>query len=254
MNKSNNIQLLIEGSEELKNFKEINESRKIYETQRKIRKLVSVKPLYWLTNFVRTHDPDSLNPDRPFPDQPHIRALTRYWLSERVLFVAKSSQQMATWLFVALHLWDAMYHPGKFVLFQSSKESKSGFSGGDSKEQQIKGNPLTLLGRADIIYNKLPKFLQTPRLISKSPPTMKFLHIIKGVEVPSIILATSSSSEEARQWTITNALMDEAAFLPDFDENIRAILPRLTSRARLTVISTPNGKDGFYARIYDKTI
>lgn len=242
-------QQIIETSSDLE---QIQETRRIHAIQRNIKRIVAQKPYYWLTNFVRTHDPDSINPDRPFPDLPFIKALVKIWLTERVLFVAKSSQQMATWLFVSLHLWDAMYHPGRFVLFQSSKESKSGFSGGDSKEEQIRGNPLTLLGRADIIYNKLPPFLQTPRVISKSPPTMKFIHIINGREVPSIILATSSSPEEARQWTITNALMDEAAFLPNFDENIRAILPRLTKRARLTVVSTPNGKDGFYARLYDQ--
>lgn len=210
-------------------------------------------PWFWLRNFVKTYDPGSPTTCRNFPQHAFFKHIVNLWLKEKILFVAKSSQQMASWLFVALHLWDVMYHPGRFCLFQSSKEVKAGFGGSDSKDSKTKGVVLSLMGRADFIYYNLPDFLKTPMTTSKQPPVMKFLlrDPVTRQELPSIIMAISSAGDEPRQWTITNALIDEMAFQPEGERGFTAIVPRLTANARLTVVSTPNGKDFFYAKIYD---
>lgn len=210
-------------------------------------------PYFWLRSFVKTYDPGSPTPCRSFPQHAFFRHIVDLWLREKILFVAKSSQQMATWLFVALHLWDVMYHPGRFCLFQSSKETKAGFGGGDARESSTRGVVLSLMGRADFVYRNLPDFLQTPMTASRQPPVMKFLLRDPATrqELPSIIMAISSAGDEPRQWTITNALIDEMAFQPEGERGFTAIVPRLTRRARLTVVSTPNGKDFFYAKVHD---
>lgn len=226
---------------------------RVEHAKRQLIKRTLADPWFWVRNFVKTYDPGASSPCRNFPQHAFFKHIVDVWLMEKILFVPKSSQQMATWLFVALHLWDVMYHPGRFCLFQSSKEAKAGFGGADTKESETKGIILSLMGRADFIYHNLPDFLQTPMTTSKQPPVMKFLlkNPVTQQELPSVIMAISSAGDEPRQWTITNALIDEMAFQPESERSFTAIVPRLTHNARLTVVSTPNGKDFFYAKIYD---
>src|SRR5437016_4809601 len=87
-------------------------------------------PLIWLQNYTKTKDSHwreagALSPYRPFPNKAYFRPMVESFQKEPVLFVEKSRDMMASWLFVGLFTHAAMTTPGIEVLFQSQKEEKA---------------------------------------------------------------------------------------------------------------------------------
>ena len=87
-------------------------------------------PLVWLQNHTRTKDSHwkeagAGSPYRPFPHKPYFQSLVDDFEREPVLFVEKSRDMMASWLFVGLFTHAAMTTEGIEVLFQSQKEEKA---------------------------------------------------------------------------------------------------------------------------------
>jgi len=214
---------------------------------------VKKDPYYWLINYVYTFDPNnSENPICKFPDKEYLKIATDIWLRERILCVDKSAQMMCSWLFSALHTWDCLYHGGRYAIFQSQKQSKSGFGGGgDMKDVDSKGSGLSLLSRVDRIYSYLPIQLKPPMAFSKEPPIIRFIHKTNKGELISSINAVSSVGEEARGTTPSNVLGDEMGFQPDAEKTHTALAPRLTTNGKMTYVSTPNGKNYFFSMITD---
>ena len=104
----------------------------------------------FIFNYVVTLDPhDKKRSVKPLPKHPFISKLIDLWLEHDLLLVVKSRQMLASWLFVALHLWDALVHDGRSIFFVSKKEEDAGF-----------GNDLSLLSRAKFILDHLPKELR----------------------------------------------------------------------------------------------
>src|SRR5436305_14017496 len=87
-------------------------------------------PLIWLQKYTKTKDSHwreagALSPYRPFPDKAYFRPMVESFQKEPVLFVEKSRDMMASWLFVGLFTHAAMTTPGIEVLFQSQKIEKA---------------------------------------------------------------------------------------------------------------------------------
>jgi hypothetical protein len=142
---------------------------------------------------------------------------------------------MASWLFVALHVWDALTNDGRTVFFISKKEEDAGF-----------GNDLSLLARAQFIIDHLPDAIK---------PRVK-----KGVRPPCItfpgryssIFACSQDAESLRQYTASRILSDEMAFQERADKAYTAMKPTIDGGGCLTGISTPNGRHNlFYHLVHD---
>jgi len=193
-----------------------------------------VKPVIPAHDFVfdycYTIDPhDFNNPIKLFPRKHYIERLIDVWLEERLMIVVKSRQMMATWVFIALNLWLAMFHRGQYIFFISRKESDAGLD-----------SPLSLLSRALFMYNHLPDDMKVPLVKSSAPPIMKF------PQMDSVIQGVSQDSDALRQYTASSVFNDEMAFQEKSRESYAAMKPTIDGGGRLTCVSTPNGKNNLF--------
>ena len=191
----------------------------------------------FIFRYVFTMDPhDKKMPIKRFPYSEYTDKIIDTWLAEDMLLMVKSRQMMASWLFVALHLWDAMFHKGRMNFFVSKKEADAGFD-----------NQLSLLSRAKFIYDRLPESMKVKiKCITKPNPKMEF------PELNSSILGMSQDSEGLRQYTASRILSDEMAFQERAEEAYIAMKPTLDGGGCLTGISTPNGRNNlFYYLVND---
>lgn len=197
-------------------------------------------PWYFLTEFVYTFDPQHARNEpaiKKFPDKAYLRYLTKVWTKERLLLVPKSRQLLITWLFVALYVWDAMAHFGRYIFFQSQKEDKAGFS-----------TPLSLCSRAKFIIEHLPREIQknNPVTIQKKPPVITF------EATNSVIQGISQDSDDPRQYTASGYFSDEMAFQERAEEAITSAIPTLGITGKFVGVSSSNGQNFFYRLVHDK--
>lgn len=198
------------------------------------KELVSAKE--FIFDYCYTLDPhDHVSPINKIPRKVYIERLIEIWLAEPMLVVAKSRQMMATWVFVALNLWLAMFRRGQYVFFISRKESDAGLD-----------SPLSLLSRALFIYNHLPDRFKTKVIKSSQPPMLKF------PEMDSVIHGMSQDSDALRTYTASSIFNDEMAFQEKSRISYAALKPTIDGGGRLTCVSTPNGKMNlFYDLVHD---
>lgn len=193
-------------------------------------------PLRFLEWFVFTLDQhDQEHPIKPFPaERPHIEYMTRLWQSNRLLAVKKSRQLLMTWLFTALGLWDAMFHEGRLIIFQSKREE-------DAVGDETAGDGL--LGRAKFILNHVPcREALLPWYIPK----------YKKIEFPdnsSTIWAIPQGSNVIRQRTASGVLSDEAAFQDEFAHAYTAMVPCIRGGGWIVAVSSAH--PGFFERLHE---
>ncbi len=159
-------------------------------------------------------------------DKPHLTELATHFLNEPLLLIEKSRQMMVTWIFVACHLWDAMFHEGRRIFFQSKKEHDANH----------------LVDRAKFIYKRLPEVM---KLKHPANEPMAYLKLEFGKQ-NSIIQGTPQGSNILRQYTASRVFSDEMAFQEKAEEAYIAAKPTLTGGGSFIGVSSPNFKEFFY--------
>ena len=189
--------------------------------------------------FAKTLDPhDKKNPIKNIPRHEYLERMVDVWLKDQLVCVVKSRQMMASWLFTALHLWDAMYHDGRSIFFISKKEEDAGF-----------GNQLSLLARVEFMLQQLPENIRPKYKKSTRPPKLEFTGRY------SSIMACSQEAESLRQYTASRIMSDEMAFQEQAEKAYIAMKPTLDGGGCFTGISTPNGRQNlFYHLVNDVKI
>jgi len=174
---------------------------------------------------------DYKQPVKPFPDKPHLEFLTREWEQYRLLLVPKSRRMMASWLMAWLHLWLAMFHPGRSVFLVSDKEQKSD----------------ELVRRCEFMFDNIPE-----GKILKPAVRSKYC-LLEFPGLHSTIMGIPSGASQLRQYTASALLFDEFAFWPDAMETLGAARPTTEGGGRLTIISS--AQDGPFKRLcFDETL
>jgi len=98
-----------------------------------------------------------------------------------------------------------------------------------------------ILGKVQLAYQHLPKWLQHG-----------IVEWNKGscvLENNSRVIATATSSNNIRGYTINLLFIDEAAFIDNWDEFFTSVYPTISSgtSTKMILVSTPNGLNHFYA-------
>lgn len=161
---------------------------------------------------------------RPFPMYEYISPIVEYWLSSQFFAMEKSRDMGATWLMIALHTWDAMFHSGRQHILQSEDAFKT----------------LELVQRAYIMYDNSPKFLKEaigPANYSKGTTKSGELYFTK---VESEILGLPAGADQIRQFHPTGVFSDEAAFQKEAGATFGAIKPAIQQGGRYSAISSAN--------------
>lgn len=124
----------------------------------------------------------------------------------------------------AFILWYILFHSEKTVALLANK--------GDTARE--------ILGRIQLAYQHLPKWLQ---------------HGVKEwnkgsfeLENDSRVIASSTSADSIRGYSINLLFIDEAAFIENWDEFFTSVYPTISSgtESKIVLVSTPNGLNHFY--------
>jgi hypothetical protein len=116
-----------------------------------------------------------------FPRRRYLWLLIKSFEEHRgITVVSKSRQLIASWLYCALFLWEAMFHPARSTMLHSTDEWRVGFGVDDS-----------LMNRILFIYGQLPDYIQERCPMRRTPsqhPTVTFYHPAqKGMKEGAIL-------------------------------------------------------------------
>lgn len=192
-------------------------------------------PWDFLSECVFTHDEvDQKNPIKIYPsDLKYLEFLVLMWQRKKKLAIPKSRRLTVSWTFIALALWDCIFHKGRSWAFVSKKEE-------DSKE---------LVQRAKFILDHIPADKIAPDLLPKlkrgemqsSPPMLEF------TEIYSKIMGFPSGGNQLRQRGFSGILEDECAFWDDAEASYASAEPTTKGGGRLVMVSTRY--PGFFKKI-----
>ncbi|HUU95515.1 MAG TPA: hypothetical protein VM487_07230 [Phycisphaerae bacterium] len=203
-------------------------------------------PWWFLLFFVWTCDQhDLVDPIKPTPAlRPHIKVMSELWHDNPRLVVVKSRQMLMTWTFVALYLWDALFHQGRLIMFQSKREE-------DAIGDEVSGDGL--LGRAKFILSHMPgrQFVIPEYDEAKHKQGRKILFPWNN----STIWAIPQGAAIIRQRTASGILSDESAFQPSAGDAYVAARPCIRGGGRYTALTTADMADGGHTRaLYEDTL
>lgn len=161
---------------------------------------------------------------RPFPMFEYMEPIIRAWIGSQYFAIEKSRDMSATWLMIALHTWDAMFHGGRQHILQSEDAFKT----------------LELVQRSYVIYENTPLFLR--RVIgpaSYSKGTTKSGELYFPTQ-QSEILGLPQGPDQIRQFHPSGVFADEAAFQQEAGSTFAAIKPAIMNGGRYSAISSAN--------------
>jgi len=175
-------------------------------------------PLVWAQDFTETFDEHWQrkglpSPYRPFPNRPYWPWLFNLFLTERVLFLAKSRDMMASWAAIAYAVWSCMVQPRTRVIVQTQKESKG--------IELVKGAGAP--GYARTLYERQPPALQWRFPLAKPMEDQPATAITWANE--SVLMALPKGADQIRLYHPTIMIFDEAAYLDEFEAAYGAALP-----------------------------
>jgi len=144
--------------------------------------------------------------------------------NERYTVAECSRQSGKTTAITVFVLWYIIFHPNKTVAILANK--------GDTARE--------ILGRIQLAYEHLPNWLQ-----------QGVVEWNKGsfvLENGSRVLAAATSSNNIRGFAINVCIIDEAAFVENWNEFFTSVFPTISSgqSTKLILISTVNGLNHFY--------
>jgi hypothetical protein len=145
-------------------------------------------------------------------------------LNERFTVAECSRQSGKTTSITVFVLWYIIFNPNKTVAILANKAETA----------------REILSRIQLAYEHLPKWLQQG-VIEWNKGSFE-------LENGSRVLAAATSSNNIRGYSINLLIIDEAAFIDNWDEFFTSVFPTISSgtSTKLVLISTVNGLNHFY--------
>jgi phage FluMu gp28-like protein len=187
-------------------------------------------PWQWILDCVWTID-ETDGTTKRFPNKEYFPYVVNAWMESSILAVPKSRRMMATWLFLALHLWAAIFRPHSAVFIQSQKAEKSEWLVGEQ--------------RMWFIYQKLPQDYPWPKptRLLKGKGGIGYVVFDNG----SYIMAIGEGADQFRQYTASHVMLDEVAFWEKAKESYTGTLPAIQGGGKVVLIST--AEPGFFEQV-----
>lgn len=195
-------------------------------------------PWLFLRHCILTQDEvDKAQPIKRYPfDLEYLHFLVLMFERERMLAVPKSRRMTCSWTFLALIVWDVIFHKGRSWAVTSKKEE-------DAKE---------LIARCEFMIQHIPPEMIPPDLIPKmkngkmqtSPPTIEF------PEIYSKIQGFPQGGNQLRQRGFSGIFEDESAFQEESEDTYAAAAPTIQGGGRFIKVSSRAIEDkGFFKRV-----
>lgn len=169
---------------------------------------------------------EELPPRRPFTLLPYMPAIFETLRRDQLVAIEKSRDMMATWLVVAACAWDAYFHGGREIIFQSENGLKAA----------------ELVERAYFILKNQPAWLQRRSLNFAVGPNRSGVLLVGGgkVEGGSEILGFPQGPDQVRMFHPTLVFLDEAAFQVEAAAAFAAMKPAIQNGGRAVLLSSAN--------------
>ena len=140
------------------------------------------------------------------------------FLDDRFSIILKSRQLGMSTLVAAYSVWLALFQKDKNILIIATKLS-------------VAQNFIT---KVKTMVRSLPKWLFLPEITTNNKQLIEFSH-------GSSIKAIPTSEDAGRSEALSLLIIDEAAFVRNFDDLWMGLYPTISTGGRVIILSTPNG-------------
>jgi hypothetical protein len=197
------------------------------EKQRQIAEILRCgkDPAYFINRYVQVQHP--IKGRIPFHTFAFQDDCLKAFNDHRFNIVVKSRQLGLSTLTAAYAVWLALFRKDKNILVIATKLAIA--------QNFIKKVKFALAG--------IPKWMWITEITAKNTQAVEFSN-------GSQIKAVPTSDDAGRSEALSLLIVDEAAFIRNFDKIWEGLYPTLSTGGRAILVSTPNGAGGQYYNIY----
>lgn len=182
-------------------------------------------PNYFFKNYIRIQHPiRGLIPFEMFPFQEDC---VDEFIEHRFNIVVKSRQLGLSTLVAAYAVWMAIFQKEKNILIIATKLSVA----------------QNFINKVKTMIKSLPSWMLLAEIVEDNKQKIKFSH---GSEIKAV----PTSEDAGRSEALSLLIVDEAAFVRNFDTIWTGIYPTISTGGRVIILSTPNGIGGQYHKLY----
>jgi len=182
-------------------------------------------PSYFFNTYVKIQHP--IRGLIPFDTYPFQDDCVQKFIDNRFSIVVKSRQLGLSTLVAAYAVWLAIFQKDKNILIIATKLSVA----------------QNFMKKVKTMVRALPPWLLLPRITTDNKQLLEFSH-------GSSIKAVPTSDDAGRSEALSLLIIDEAAFVRNFDDLWTGLYPTISTGGRAILLSTPNGVGGQYYRLY----
>jgi hypothetical protein len=149
--------------------------------------------------------------------------------AHRFNIILKSRQLGISTLVAAYAVWQSVFYKEKNILIIATKLAVA----------------QNFIRKVKTYLKNMPKWLLIPEIIANNKQAVELSN-------GSVIKAVPTSEDAGRSEALSLLIVDEAAFVRNFDELWMGLYPTLSTGGRAIILSTPNGVGGQYHDLYVK--
>jgi len=191
--------------------------------QQKVKEILSCgkDPKYFLRNYCRIQHP--IKGAIPFQTFPFQDSCLDDFEAHRFNIILKSRQMGISTITAGYSLWKTIFYENQNILVIATKLSVA----------------QNFIKKVKYMLASMPSWLVIPKIETETKQELGFSN-------GSTIKAIPTSEDAGRSEAVSLLIVDEAAFVRNFDEIWTGIYPTLSTGGNAIVLSTPNGVGGQY--------
>ena len=183
------------------------------------------EPLHFINTYVKiTHPKKGLVPFRTYPFQDDC---VKEFNKHRFNIVLKSRQLGLSTITAAYALWQGVFYKQKNILVIATKLAVA----------------QNFIRKVKTMLEGLPEWLVISEITSHTKTQIEFSN-------GSIIKAVPTSEDAGRSEALSLLIVDEAAFIRDFDELWKGLYPTLSTGGSAIILSTPSGVGNQFHKLW----
>ena len=163
----------------------------------------------------------------PFKTYDFQEDCTASFNDHRFNIILKSRQLGLSTLAAAYAVWLAVFYKDKSILVIATKLAVA----------------MNFIKKVKTVMNNMPKWLLLPDVVENNKQSVLFSN-------GSQIKAIPTSEDAGRSEALSLLIVDEAAFVRNFDEVWQGLYSTLSTGGRAIILSTPNGVGNMYHKLY----
>jgi len=182
-------------------------------------------PTYFINKYAKiAHPRKGLIPFKTYPFQDECISA---FIKHRFNIVLKSRQLGLSTVSAAFAVWRAIFYKEKNILVIATKLATAA----------------NFIKKVKVMLNALPPWLVIPKIVGDTKTSIEFSN-------GSTIKAIPTSEDAGRSEALSLLIIDEAAFIRNFEEIWTGLYPTLSTGGSAIILSTPNGVGNQYHKLW----